>query len=239
MVKKIFDLSNSYFDKKVLYKKRIANVTVHLKYIDLKKITKLTREERLVAIDRHFEINYARLLKVNLFDSFQRIGSKKRPTGAHVSILLGNIEQLAKFGFVESVFINSVKGVIKIEKKDVPRFFCVKVIIAIQIEKEKSGMQDYEERYVLVLARTSAEAYRKIERQMIKSDVQYLNSQGQFVRWKFERLDDCHETDFIDPAINANLNGVEVFSLLKKRKLTKERYWDGPAGSLFKIISKV
>ena len=40
-------------------------------------------------------------------------------------------------------------------------------------------------------------------------------------------MDDCYETDIVDFTDLNNPEGTEVFSVLKKRRLTKERYWDG------------
>jgi hypothetical protein len=55
MTKKIFDFSNWYFDDRVPSEKRVANIRVHLKYINLNKVAQLTPRERVLAVDRHFK----------------------------------------------------------------------------------------------------------------------------------------------------------------------------------------
>lgn len=226
-MKKIYDLDEWKIDKNVPDNMQIASVRIHLKYIDLKKVIQLTSKERIIAIDKHFRDNFHKLLRTASFDTYKLIGNKKRPTGVETTIIIKDIERLTRHSFIENIFINSVKGGKKTIKTEPARFFCIKMTVAIQIEGLKNGLQTYEERYVLIKAKTSDEAYKKIDRQKKKYEQPYLNSQGQLVRWKVENLDDCYATDIIGCDDLNNPEGAEVFSLLKKRKLTKERYWNG------------
>lgn len=226
-MKKIYDLEEWHLNQKVPDEKRTASVRVHLKYIDLKKVTDLTPKERVKGIDNHFKESFSKLLNTGLFEKYKLIGNKRRPTGVETTILIKDIERLAKNSFVESIFINSVKGGRKVERTEPARFFCIKMTVAIQIESIKKGIQTYEERYVLIKAKSSDEAYRKIERHKKKYEEPYLNPQGQLVRWKVESLDDCYVTDIVTCDDFNDPEGAEVFSILKRRKLTKDRYWDG------------
>jgi hypothetical protein len=226
-MKKIFDLDEWRFDKNVPYEKRTASVRIHLKYIDLKKVINLTPKQRVTAIDKHLNDGITKLLKTNLFGYYKLIGSRTKPRGVDTTIKIKDIEQLAKYSFVESIFIKSVDAGKRIVKEEPPRFFCIKMTIAIQIEGVKNGLQTYEERYVLIKAKSSDEAYKKIERQTKHYEKPYLNSHGQLVRWKVESLDDCYVTDIVDCDDLNEPEGAEVFSILKRRKLTLERYWNG------------
>ena len=224
---KIYDFDEWKSDKKVPDSKQIADVRIHLKYIELKKVIQLTPKERILTIDKDYRDKFQKLLKTASFDAYKLIGHKKRPTGVETTVTIRDIQRLVRHSFIESIFINSVKGGKKAIKTEPARFFCIKMTVAIQIEDLKNGLQTYEERYVLIKAKTSDEACRKIERQKKKYEQPYLNSQGQLVRWTVESLDDCYVTDIVSCDDLNNPEGAEVFSILKRRKLTKERHWDG------------
>lgn len=226
-MKKIFDLDEWRFDKKMSNTKRTVSVRIHLKYIDLKKVINLTPKERTITIDKHLKNSFSKLLNKKLFDTYKLIGTSKKPRGVETIIHIKDIEQLANYSFVESVFISSVRGAKKIENPEPSRFFCIKMTVAIQIEGLKKGLQTYEERYVLIKANSSDEAYKKLERQTKRYEKPYLNSQGQLVRWKVESLDDCYVTDIVNCDDLNEPEGAEVFSVLKRRKLTSKRYWNG------------
>jgi Domain of unknown function (DUF4288) len=226
-MKKIYDLDEWRFIEKVSDKKRNANVRVYLKYINLKKVVNLTPRERVIAIDKYFKEIFSRLLKTGMFDTYQLIGTKKRPRGIDTTVLFKDIKRISKNIFIENIFINSVTGGKKIKNIKQTTLFCIKMTVAIQIENIKNGLQTYEERYVLIKAKSSNEAYKKIKTQKKKYEEPYLNSQGRLVRWEIESLDDCYETDFADCEDLNNPKGFEVFSILKKRKLTKDRCWNG------------
>ncbi|HEX4877190.1 MAG TPA: DUF4288 domain-containing protein [Chitinophagaceae bacterium] len=226
-MKKILDLDEWRLDENTLETKRTAVVSVHLKYIDLKKVIHLTPKERTIAIDKHLKDSFSKLLNTKLFDTYKLIGTTKKPRGVETKIHLTEIEKLASYSFVEYIFINSIRGAKRIIKATSSSFFCIKMTVAIQIEGIKRGLQTYEERYVLIKAKSSEDAYNKIERRTKQYEKPYLNSQGQLVRWKVESLDDCYATDIINFENLNDPEGAEVFSVLKRRKLTSKRFWNG------------
>jgi len=226
-MKKILDLDEWRLDKKMTETKRTASVSIHLKYIDVKKVITLTPKERTIAIDKHLKDSFSKLLNTKLFDTYKLIGTVKKPRGVETEILLKDIGKLAERTFVEHIFINSVQGAKRIVTETAHNFFCIKMTVAIQVEGAKKGLQTYEERYVLVKAKSSEEAYKKIERHSKHYEKPYLNAQGQLVRWKVESLDDCYVTDIVNSDDMNEPGGAEVFSVLKRRKLTSKRYWNG------------
>lgn len=226
-MKKIYGLDDWLFDTKTPPSKRIASVRIHLKYIDVKKVEGLTPKKRVIAVDNHFKERLSKLLATGMFESYKLIGSKKRPTGIETTILAGDLAKLARYTFIWHVFINAMKGAKKVIKKKEPGFYCIKMTVAIQVEEATNGLQTYEERYVLIKAKSPDDAYKKIERQKKSYESPHLNPYGQFVRWKIESLDDCYTTDIVNSDDLNKPEGAEVFSILKRRKLTKERYWDG------------
>ncbi len=99
--------------------------------------------------------------------------------------------------------------------------------VAIEIEGLEKGMQTFEERFVIVKAKSQDDAYQKMENQKKSYVKPYLNSDGRQVRWRIESFDDCYETGVDKLSEFNNPEGVEVYSKLKSRKLTPERIWDG------------
>lgn len=227
-MKKIYNLEAWQFDSKITMAKQAVSASIRFKYIDLKKVITLVPKERIASIDRYYRDGFSRLLEAGLFSSYTLVGSKRRPTGVEVVMSAGKLEKIARFRFVESVFIHPPKGEEKVRKEDINQFFCIKMTVAIQVEGMRDGFQSYDERFVLIKAKSFDDAYKKIERQLKKHEAKpYLNTYGNLVRWKVERLDDCYKTDILTVSDLDKPEGVEVYSVLKKRKLTKERYWDG------------
>lgn len=84
-------------------------------------------------------------------------------------------------------------------------------------------MQTYEERIVLVMARSFAEAERKVMREFRQYEAPSLNTSGYFYRSVFEAILDTYDVG--DDAINPN--GTEVFSELKHRRMKPGYEWNG------------
>jgi len=102
-------------------------------------------------------------------------------------------------------------------------FYCVKMTVAIQIEGRTKGMQSYEERYVLYKGYSETEAITKAKIDALAYQKPYLNSDGLLVRWKVESIDSAYEV--VTEPNNKGLEGAEVFSVLKTRKLNPDRVW--------------
>ena len=107
-----------------------------------------------------------------------------------------------------------------------PTWFAVKARFAIQDEDLTQGMQDYEDRILLVQARSFQDAERRAMREVCRYGMVLLTATGHFYRWTFEAILNIYETfiDEIDP------NGMEVCSEMKKRRIKPEYEWH-PAGS--------
>jgi len=99
--------------------------------------------------------------------------------------------------------------------------------VVIEVEGIKSRKQSIEQRFVLIKATSSDDAYDKLEKQRDDYTVTFLNPYGRFVRWRIESFDDCFETGISGPKDLENSEGVEVYSKLKSRKLEHKTLWDG------------
>jgi hypothetical protein len=226
-MKKIYNLDEFHFDEGKDNNKRAAKIRVHLKYVDVNKVVHMLPSERKKAVDKHFRDGYSKLLKIGIFDTVKLIGNEERPTGVESTVLFGDIQRLARYRFIDSIFVKSVKGAKRKVKGKSLSFFCVRMTAAIQVEGMKKGFQTYEERFVFLTARSPDDAYKKVKRQAKKYGEPYLNSDGQLVRWMIESLDDCYAVGISSCDDLNKPEGVEVYSALKRRRLTKERIWDG------------
>lgn len=138
---------------------------------------------------------------------------------------MADIPALAQLSVVESVRIEATNGkkkrLGKLKRK--PSFFCVKMTVAIQIEGRKKGMQSYEERYVLRKGHSEDEVIKKAQIDVLAYQEAYLNSDGLLVRWQVESIDSAYEV--VTEPNAKGLEGAEVFSVLKTRKLNPARAW--------------
>ncbi|RSK48364.1 DUF4288 domain-containing protein [Hymenobacter rigui] len=107
------------------------------------------------------------------------------------------------------------------------QFYGVQTTVAVQIEGETQGLQLCEQRWLLIKAASCEEACEKVRNASRAYAELYLNSDGKLVRWQLESVDDCYETGLMKLSELDNPDGAEVFSILKRRRLTPDRTWDG------------
>lgn len=138
---------------------------------------------------------------------------------------MDKLAAIAKLACVRNVYIERIEHAKRCKISQILEFFCVKMTVAIQIEGITTGMQTYEERYVLVKARDMEDAYRRVAKQEKSYSTAYLNPDCRLVRWKIESYDDCFSTGITDTHSFNEHTGNEIFSVLKKRKLDKDTSW--------------
>jgi hypothetical protein len=105
-------------------------------------------------------------------------------------------------------------------------WFCVRALVAIQIEGQRSGLQTVEDRFMVVRATSRDDAERRLRRQWREYARPYINPLGELVRWQLEKVTDLYDVaeDQLDP------NGAEVYSKLHNRRLRPSFVWLGGAG---------
>ena len=99
--------------------------------------------------------------------------------------------------------------------KEKKRFISVKARVAIQVEGVKKGKQKYENRILIIKAKSFKSAKKKLRREFKKYQKSYLNPAGKLVRWKLEKFIDFFETDVYESSDFNNKSGNEIFSVLK------------------------
>jgi len=153
-----------------------------------------------------------------------RLGNREMPVALDGRIEPRHVSRLVRQAGVETVTITSIPGCRRRRAGAVKGWwFCVRALVAIQIEGQRVGLQSVEDRFVLVRARSAEEARRRLRRQWREYAKPYLNHLGELVRWRLEKVTDTYETveSELDP------NGVEVYSRLSNRRMRNEFVWLG------------
>jgi hypothetical protein len=227
-MKNVYYLSDWKLDKSVSNAERHVDVSIGLKYPEPKQFIEFKPKERIKKIDQAYKTNLNKLIALNLFETYEITGTKKRPNGVRAKIKYNKLSLLNRLDFISVVSIMAVDKAIHIKKEKVAvdKYFCVKMTVVIEFEGISSKKQKIEKRFVIIKAKSSEDAYKKLEDQKNDYATPYLNSDGRFVRWRIDSFDDCFETDINNPKDLDNPQGVEVYSKLKSRKIDKPIVWD-------------
>jgi hypothetical protein len=105
---------------------------------------------------------------------------------------LDRVRELSDIGYI---WVRRVEGLRRSSPKPQEEWFAVRGRVMIQIEGQKKGLQSYEDRILLVRARTFREAERRALREFVNyAKVLYLNPSvdGSL---KLEKIIDVYETD--------------------------------------------
>ncbi|TFF35367.1 DUF4288 domain-containing protein [Mucilaginibacter psychrotolerans] len=228
MMKKLFNKKEWILDEGVSVKGLLADITVGVKYPEYEQFLSFKPQERIKQIDKFHKEGLKKLVDLKLFDEYTVDETKKRPRWIKTKVPLRVAEVLNKLDFV-TVHIKSIDKATKIKKEEAirDRFFCVKMTVVIRYEGLKVKKEDIEKRFVLVKASSFENAYEILEKSKHDYASPYLNSDGRLVKWEIESFDDCFETDIFNAADFNNPEGVEVYSILKKRKAKNAVVWDG------------
>jgi hypothetical protein len=209
------------------------SVRIHVEYprdivFPTQKVLAMTPAQRSKRINDYVTKHINPVIKKFKLIKYKWVKPENHLHGIIIRTTLDEFKQLKKIKAV-SLQILKISGAVKIATKyDRSGFYCVKVIVAIQVEKAKEGMQSWDERYILIKADSFDDAYNKVEKNAKSYESEpYINPYGELVRWKYERMVDCFEASIYDIKELNNKEGVEVYSRLRLRKMTKERYWNG------------
>jgi hypothetical protein len=159
----------------------------------------------------------------------ERDGSTRAPHGFEVTLPARAAERLARDKSYSFVYLESVQGRRKHRQRPrKPRmeWYAVRGQVAVQVEGQTRGIQGVEDRIVLVKALDFDDAVLRLKREWVRYARPYLNPYGQRVRWQLEEIVDVYSTmeRELDP------RGVEVYSKLTGRKMTRSREWHPERG---------
>ena len=202
------------------------NISIHfrLKYPNKKDYCKLKPSSRITKIDSIYRNNY-KLLQRQLKVKCKSTGTHKRPSGLRCVLRFSDIESLDCKKIIEHTVIEKIEGYQKRKSKKRKIFISIKVRIIIQVEGYTTGKQTYEDRIIIVKAKSTKSAKKKVIKGLKKDSKPYLNSDGRLVRWKFEKIVDVYETYFDKSKELNDKFGAEVFSVLNSRKLSQKNIY--------------
>jgi len=189
----------------------------------LRRLLRQSPEERRAAVRRWRIRQHDKLRAAVSSHDFDVVYFNGDPVGVRVSLPAKDIGKLFTKAPVEDVWVRRIQGVPR--KRRAPRgpvwWFAVKARFALQIEGETEGMQTYEDRIVLVPARSPNEAARKAMREFRRYEAPSLTTTGHFRRFAFESILDVCDLyeDTIEP------EGTEVYYEFKRRRMKPAYEW--------------
>ncbi|WP_439484504.1 hypothetical protein [Cyclobacterium plantarum] len=208
---------------------KLADVNVILKfpnrygYMEIspetrKKITRATLQKGYASLKKDFKLKNPKII----------FGIRGEPHVINGKIILKAIFSLKEKDYVKDFQINSIEEVAakEILQTETPtdRYFSVKARFGILIEGQTSGLQEYEERIVLIKAAHENEAEERAIKLLPTLEEPYLSSEKRFVWYKFEEV--LNVTGYLEiPHLEPDLDGKEIYSERKNRKLKPENTW--------------
>jgi Domain of unknown function (DUF4288) len=206
---------------------RRATAAVNLKAYDVTaQVRRLKPSERHAYLARRVSAWISALQRRFPHLSFQADGkgsaARRRwfelPQSLKVRAAARDLPALARSPGVRSVHVRSLAGHRRRRPPQTLDWFCVRGLVVIRIEGATSGMQTTEDRFVLVRASDPKDAEGRLVDHWLGYAEPYLNSAGELVSWKLERVVDVYSLgeNSIDPA------GTEVYSRLGRRRLRAE-----------------
>jgi hypothetical protein len=202
-----------------------ARVHITVPYPHYKAVTGYPPAERNRRIAAQMRKDFSALKAMLGKVPFEKTGSHFRPIGAKATLPLNRLPSLLAAKAVANISIEFIEGFTRKAAMPESFFWSIKARFAIQIENETGGLQKYEDRIMLVLARDEEDAQRKLLPGFESYAEPYLNSAGLLVRWQFEKFLDAYSTSVTSLEAFRHDEGVEVFSELGQRKLQPGTAW--------------
>jgi Domain of unknown function (DUF4288) len=131
------------------------------------------------------------------------------------------VRDLAGSAQVDYLMLDTVEGRRKRLRRSSHGWFCVRGVVAIQVEGQVKGCLDLEDRLMLVKAKDPGDAQRRLQRMWSRYAEPYMNSGGHLVRWQLISVRDVYM--LADQAIDPR--GTEVYSKLRGARMQPEYRW--------------
>ncbi len=199
--------------------RRTVRVSVQLRGRSVSEVANLRPRQRTVAIEASLQRQLARLRRA--FPELKFVSRGGRSWTVDVASRANQITALARRKEVTAVWLKAISGRRARKLRPSRVWFCVWAIVAVQIEGRRTGTATAEDRLVLVKARNTSDAERRVRRKTKGEARPYLNSDGELVRWVLVSVKDVFELfdEVIDP------DGTEVYSKLRRMRMRPEFSW--------------
>ena len=199
-------------------------IHIHLKYPDHKDLVEYAPKERLKRIHSTLRQDFKKLKK-SFSGKIKRIGKKDHPIGLTLKTTYRSLKETKSSHHINYISIDQIEGYKRKKVKVQKSFFCVKTRILIQVEGLQKGKQSYEDRFLLVKAKSFEEAEKKAIKELKAYAQPYLNPVGRLVRWKFKEVMDIYDTGILDKDLFRKEATQEVFSSIKSKKMKPAHIW--------------
>ena len=132
-----------------------------------------------------------------------------------------SLAALVNCRLVDHVMVERVANRRKRELPADPSLFAIRARIAVQVEDQRRGMQLFENRIVVVKAKSEEKAKKALSKHWREYAKPYLNSEGRLVRWQLEEILEvfsAYPAQWDDP-------WIEVYSSLGRRRMQPNLEW--------------
>ncbi|PYU20462.1 MAG: hypothetical protein DMG32_22280 [Acidobacteria bacterium] len=95
---------------------------------------------------------------------------------------------------VSSIHVTKVAGHDRRPARKSPlSWYCVRALVVIRVEYATSGMQNIEDRFVLVRASSAEDTKKRLKHQWHEYARPYLNPNGEMVSWQLDHIADVYQ----------------------------------------------
>jgi len=143
-----------------------------------------------------------------------------------------DVPALKRLRHAESVQISQINGLRPKPRPAPPagaRLFAVKARLVTQVEGQRSGLQQYEDRVIVLVAASEKAAVARVTRLMKSEESPMMLRSGHFVRNQLEAVLEVIEcldaAGFRYPLRGLNRQGTEVWFDFRRRRLNKRHEW--------------
>ncbi|HEY1045423.1 MAG TPA: DUF4288 domain-containing protein [Bacteroidia bacterium] len=218
---KIFNSGEWKIDPHYNSSSRRAEVSIYFKPIELDSIRQLSIEKRKQLVNQDRQQKLKSILDTGLFEQYELLGNENNPIGIKAKIPFIALGRLKKHKCIGEggIIIHKLEGAKRVRNKHNFQYYCMKMTAVLDKEISKEEESIFEERYVLIKAKSFEDAYNRIKKQEKNNSEPYLNSDYELARWRIESYDDCFLTDIHNFGDISDTNGAVVYSILERRKI--------------------
>lgn len=200
---------------------RAVTFSIQLTGIPLSKLTRLTPKQRDARLRAILKRQLARLTRGFPEANLKSRDPKKGSWTVDGILPANRIRRLASQPEVAELWISAIKGRAAYRRRAKEGWFCVWGIVAMQVEGQRSGMMEVEDRLVLVKALSPDDAIERLGPTWKKYAEPYLNPDCRLVRWRLVEIKDVF--GLFDDRISPE--GTEVYSRLRTIRLKPQYRW--------------